>query len=159
MSKKRSSQSSSHVLVNPSLNRTSRLWRMLTVVIRSSKAIYSAQSKYGYCTDRTENCQRLSDAICRTCTETTHQKPSSDLQPKRPTVGEWDKCSSIVHEVRLRYRIREIHRPLSNKPPLGPELVSKGAEVSRVPMQRESVDRHGRPFREVANAGRSAWNI
>ena len=107
---------------------------MLTVAIRSSRPIYSAQLKRGCWVGHTENCQRLPDAIGWAYAKGMRQKLSSNLQPKRPTVGEWDECSNVVYELCLLYRIREVHRPLSDQPSLGPELVGERVEVPRVPM-------------------------
>lgn len=44
----------------------------------------------------------------------------------------------------------EFHRPLGDEPSFGPELIGERAKVSRVPMHREGVDRHGGPLWEVA---------
>jgi len=37
------------------------------------------------------------------------QKPSPNTQPMRLTIGEWDKRSSNVFEIFLRYGTRELH--------------------------------------------------
>ena len=67
----------------------------------------------------------------------------SNLQVNELTEGKRDKRSSVVCELCLRNGARELHRPLSNKPTLGPELIRERAEVSRVSMHRVDVDRHG----------------
>ena len=82
-----------------------------------------------------------------------------NFQVKGPTVGERDKRKSIVFELCLRDRTWKLHRPLGNKPSLGPEHIGERAKVPRVPMHREGVNRHGGSLWEVTNGHWSASHI
>ena len=87
------------------------------------------------------------------------QKPVANLQGKGLTVGERDERGSVVYKLRLRDGTWELHRPLGDKPSLGPELIGERAKVSRVPMHCEGVDRHGGSLWEVTESDWSASDI
>jgi len=112
MSTNRSFQSSSHVLAYPSLNRTSRFCRMLTVAIRSSK---TESSQYNLSVIVEWVVPRIANGFPTQLVGPTRkgriEKPSFNpqLRTKRLTVGEWDKRSSVVCEFSFCYGTRELH--------------------------------------------------